>query len=60
MVKYGHACEIFETTPTDHVAVQPFKVVLKLQKALVHASTVQKREAKLKFRQVLTFALPSH
>ena len=41
MVKYGRACEIIETTPTDLIAVQPFKVVSKLPKVLVHASTVQ-------------------
>ena len=41
MVKYGRACKIFETTPTDLVAVQPFKVVCKQPKVLIHASTVQ-------------------
>ena len=34
--------EIFETTPADLVAVQPFEVVSKLPKVPVHASTVLK------------------
>ena len=28
MVNYGHACKILESTPTDLITVQPFKVVL--------------------------------
>ena len=42
MINYGHVYEIFETTFTGLLAVQPFRVVSKLPKVLVHASTVQK------------------
>ena len=54
MVNYGCACKNFETTPTDLVTVQPFKVVSKLLKVNVHPCfhSSKVREAKLKFCQV--------